>query len=176
MSFNLLDLFIAAILIVSVGLSVRKGFVREVLGLASIVVGFLLGAWFYRSASGPFKEVVKSENIALFLGFAVVFLGTLLVGVVAIWMAQRIVKFASIQWFDRLLGAAFGIIRGWMLGSIVFLTLTSFNLQADRVKSSQLAPYFLPGARVIALATPYDLKARFMVGYRMVEKWWLEHT
>ena len=173
---NLLDVIVAVVLIVSIVLAFRKGFVKELLGLGSLVVGFLLGAWFYRSAAEPFKGVVKSENIALFLGFSVVFLGTLFVGVLAIWVAQRLLKFAKIQWFDQLLGAAFGFIRGWVLGSIFFLALTSFNLQSDRVKSSQLAPYFLPGARVMAVAVPYDLKARFLVGYGAVEKWWREHS
>ena len=173
---NLLDGIVAVILVASVALAARKGFVKELLGLGSLVVGFLLGAWFYRAAAEPFKEVVKSENAALFLGFAVVFLGTLFVGILAIWLAQKLLKFAKIQWFDRLLGAAFGFIRGWVLGSIFFLALTSFGLQSDRVKSSQLAPYFLPGARVMAVLVPYELRARFMVGYSAVEKWWREHS
>ncbi len=173
---NLLDFIALGILVVSILLAAMKGFVKELLGLGSLVAGFLLGAWFYRSAAEPFKGVVKTENTALFLGFAVVFLGTFLVGVLAIRVAQRLLKFAKIQWFDRLLGAAFGFVRGWVLGSIVFLVLTSFDLQADRVKNSQLAPYFLPGARVMALVVPYDLKARFLVGYGAVEKWWREHS
>jgi membrane protein required for colicin V production len=173
---NLLDVIVAVALIVSIALAAHKGFVKELMGLGSLAVGFLLGAWFYRSAAEPFKGVVKSENIALFFGFSVVFLGTLLVGVLAIWVAQKLLKFAKIQWFDRLLGAAFGFIRGWVLGSIFFLALTSFGMQSDRVKTSQLAPYFLPGARVIAVLVPYDLKARFLVGYGAVEKWWREHS
>ena len=176
MSLNFLDAIVAVILVASVALAAVKGFVKELLGLGSLVVGFLLGAWFYRPAAEPFKEVVKSENAALFLGFAVIFLGTLFVGILAIWLAQKLLKFAKIQWFDRLLGAAFGFIRGWVLGSIFFLALTSFSLQSDRVKNSQLAPYFLPGARIIALVVPYDLKARFMVGYSAIEKWWREHS
>jgi len=173
---NLLDGIVAVVLVVSVALAAVKGFVKELLGLGSLVAGFLLGAWFYRPAAEPFKELVKSENVALFLGFAVVFLGTLFIGILAIWVAQKVLKFARIQWFDRLLGAAFGFIRGWVLGAIFFLALTSFGLQSDRVKSSQLAPYFLPGARVMAVLVPYDLKARFMVGYSAVEKWWRDHS
>jgi membrane protein required for colicin V production len=176
MSLNFLDVIVAVVLLASIVLSFIKGFVRELLGLGSLVLAFLLGAWFYRPVSSLFIEVVKTENIALFLGFAVVFLGTLLAGTLALWMTQKFIKFAKIQWFDRLLGGAFGFIRGWVLGSIFFLALTSFGLQSERVKSSQLAPYFLPGARVIAVAAPYDLKARFLVGYRAVEKWWREHS
>jgi membrane protein required for colicin V production len=176
MSWNALDWILVLVLLVSIVLSVIKGFLKELLGLGSLVLGFLLGAWFYRPAAGIFKGVVKSENVALFCGFFVVFLGTLLVGSLAIYVAQKLLKFAHIQWVDRLLGAAFGFIRGWVLGAIFFLALTSFDLQSDRVKSSQLAPYFLPGARVIAVVTPYELKARFLIGYGAVQKWWREHS
>ena len=57
---------------------------------------------------------------------------------------------------------------GW-LGA---LTAFGGETQRDRVESSDLAPYFLPGSRVIAVVTPYDLKARFLVGYRAVQQWW----
>ena len=174
--FNLLDAVVLLILLGSVVYSALKGFVRELLGMLSLVAAFFVSVSFYRVASEPFKEVVKTENIALFLGFASIFLGTLIVGALVIWAVQKLVKFAKVQWFDRLLGAAFGFIRGWILGSVVFLVLTSFDLQSERVRDSQLAPYYLPGARIIALATPNDLKTRFMDGYRVVEKWWREHS
>lgn len=175
MNLNIIDWSVLLILVASIALSAMKGFVRELLGLASLLAAFLLGAWFYRLASEPFKEVVKTENIALFLGFAIVFFVTLLAGSLVVWIAQKLIKFAKVQWFDRLLGAAFGFVRGWILGSIVLLALTSFGLQAERVKGSQLAPYLLPGANIIALAAPRDLRARFVEGYRAVEQWWREH-
>ena len=176
LKFSILDWLVLAILFYSVVMSTMKGFVREAIRLGSVVLALLVAAWFYRPASSLLKDVVKTENLALFFGFAVVFLGTLLVGALAVWLAQKLIKFAKIQWFDRLLGAAFGFIRGWILGSIFFLVLTSFSLQSERVRNSQLAPYYLPGARVIALATPHDLKTRFTDGYRAVEKWWRERV
>ena len=173
---NLLDAVVLLILLGSVVYSALKGFVRELLGMLSLVAAFFASVSFYRVASELFKEVVKTENIALFLGFASIFLGTLIVGALVIWAVQKLVKFAKVQWFDRLLGAAFGFIRGWILGSVVFLALTSFDLQSERVRGSQLAAYYLPGARIIARATPHDLKTRFMDGYRVVEMWWREHS
>jgi membrane protein required for colicin V production len=175
-SLNILDGVVLAIGIYSIIVSAMKGFVRELLGLASIVLAFLFGSWFYRDASYLFKDVVKTENLALFFGFFVVFLGTLLVGSLAIWLITKFVKFARLQWFDRVLGAAFGFIRGWVLASILLLGLTSFDVQGGQVRSSQLAPYLLPGARVIAVLTPTELKARFLDGYRTVEQWWRQQA
>ncbi len=170
--FSLLDWIILVILTASIVTSAIKGFVREVLGLISVLAGALLASWFYRSVAGMFKDVVRTENLALFLGFSVIFLATLVAGFVIIWLITRVMKSVKLQWADRLLGAAFGFVRGWLIGAVILLALTSFEIQTERVKNSELAPYFLPGSRVIAVATPYELKAKFLVGYRALERWW----
>ena len=175
MNFSLLDILILAIVVYSVAISWFKGFVREILGLVTVLAGVLLAAWFYRGVGGLFKDVVRTENIALFFGFSVIFLLTLLAGFVTIWLVSRFMKLAKLQWADRLLGAAFGFIRGWTICAAILLALTAFEIQTDRLKNSRLAPYFLPGSRVIALVTPYEMKAKFLVGYRALERWWREN-
>jgi membrane protein required for colicin V production len=170
--FSLLDWMIVVIVLYCIAISWFKGFVREVLGLASVLVALLLASWFYRGAGRLFKDVVRTENLALFFGFSLIFLVTLLAGVVIIWLTTKFVKFAQLQWADRLLGAAFGFIRGWLISALILLALTAFEVQTERLKNSELVPYFLPGSRVIAVITPYDIKARFLVGYRALERWW----
>jgi len=174
MPFSLLDVAIIAIMALCIVRSAMRGFLKEVLGLGTLLVALLLAAWFYQRTAPAFKDVVKTENLALFLAFSVIFLVTLIAGSLAIWFTTRLMKFAHLQWFDRLLGAAFGFIRGWVFAAVLLLGLTAFDVQTERIRNSGLAPYFLPGSRVIAVLTPYDLKARFLVGYRAVEKWWRE--
>ena len=149
-----------------------RGFVREIYIVSAVLVGSILSAWLYRPVGNLFKDVVRTENVALFLGFSLIFVGTLVVGAAVTYLINRFMKRAKLQWADRLLGAAFGFIRGWMIGVIILLVLTAFELQTDRIRNSQLAPYFLPGSRAFALVTPYELKAKFLVGYRALERWW----
>ncbi len=170
--FSLLDWIILAILVYSITISWFKGFVREVLGLITVLAAALLAGQFYRGVGSLFKDVVRTENLALFLGFSVIFLVTLIAGLLIIWLIAKFMKFAKLQWADRLLGAAFGFIRGWLIGAVILLALTAFEVQTERLKNSELAPYFLPGSRVIALMTPYEVKAKFLVGYRALERWW----
>ena len=170
--FSLLDWLLLAILLYSIAISWFKGFVREVLGLITVLVGVLLAAWFYRGVGRLFKDVVRTENIALFFGFSLIFVMTLVAGFVVIWLVTKFMKFAKLQWADRLLGAAFGFIRGWVISAAILLALTAFEIQTERLKGSELAPYFLPGSRVIAVMTPYEMKAKFLVGYRALERWW----
>ncbi len=175
LNFSMLDWLIIAILVYSIVSSAIQGFVRETLGLATVLVAALLAAWFYRSVATLFKDVVRTENLALFFGFSLIFVGTVVVGLLITWLITRFVKFAKLEWADRLLGAAFGLIRGWVIGAVLLLGLTAFEVQTERLKNSELAPYFLPGSRVIAVVTPYELKAKFLVGYRVMERWWREH-
>src|SRR5438067_559303 len=91
--FSLLDWIILAILVYSIAISWYKGFVREVLGLVTVLVGALLASWFYRGVAGLFKDVVKTENLALFFGFSVSFLVTLLAGFVTIWLNEALSEF-----------------------------------------------------------------------------------
>ena len=149
-----------------------RGFVREIYIVLAVLIGSILSSWFYRPVGNLFKDVVRTENVALFLGFSLIFVGTLVVGAAVTYLINRFMKRAKLQWADRLLGAAFGFIRGWMIGVIILLVLTAFELQTDRIRNSQLAPYFLPGSRAFALVTPYELKAKFLVGYRALERWW----
>ena len=175
LNFSMLDWLIIAILVYSIVSSAIQGFVRETLGLATVLVAALLAAWFYRGVAALFKDVVRTENLALFFGFSLIFVGTVVVGLLITWLITRFVKFAKLEWADRLLGAAFGLIRGWVIGAVLLLGLTAFEVQTERLKNSELAPYFLPGSRVIAVVTPYELKAKFLVGYRVMERWWREH-
>jgi membrane protein required for colicin V production len=149
-----------------------RGFVREIYIVSAVVGGAILAAWLYRPVGNIFKDIVRTENLALFLGFSLIFFGVLVAGAVITWLVTRLMKRVKLQWADRLLGAAFGFIRGWAITAVILLALTAFEVQTERVRNSQLAPYFLPGSRAVAVITPYELKAKFLVGYRALERWW----
>jgi membrane protein required for colicin V production len=173
--FSLIDWFVLLVVLISAVLAGIKGFIRELVGMGSVVLAFLLAAWFYTSAAAPFKDVVQTENLALFCGFSIIFLGTLVAGLLFAWIVSKFVKAAKLQWFDRFLGALFGFVRGWMVGGIIFFVLTAFHIQETRVRESELAPYFLPASRLIAFLTPSEVKERFHVGYAAIEQWWIQH-
>ncbi len=172
MNFSILDFAILAILAYCIVMSAMRGFVREVYMVIAVLVGAILAAWLYRPVGNLFKDVVRTENVALSFGFSLIFVGTLIAGAVITWLIARFVKRPKIQFADRLLGAAFGFIRGWMIGAVILLGLTAFEVQTERVGNSLLSPYFLPGSRAIAVITPYELKAKFLVGYRALERTW----
>jgi membrane protein required for colicin V production len=171
---TVLDWIFVVILITSIISSILKGFAREAISLASIVVGLLLASWFYPWAGAFYAAFVKTNDIAWLLGFMTIFLGCVIAGAVIGWLVNRLIKITSLQWFDRLLGAAFGLIRGWLVGAVLFLMLTAFPVKLVSIEKAQFAPYLLAGARVLAIFTPKELKAKFLEGYRKVESLWIQ--
>jgi membrane protein required for colicin V production len=172
--FTLLDWIILVLLVASIVSSILKGFARETISLVSVVVGLLLGSWFFPLFSQFFRRFVKTQDIASLLGFAAIFFGCVLLGVLISLTVNKFLETVHLKWFDRLLGAAFGLMRGWLIGAVLFLMLTAFPVQLESVKNAKLSPYLLAGARALALVTPGPLKAKFLEGYRKVEKYWRE--
>jgi membrane protein required for colicin V production len=174
--FTLLDWLVVAIVLYSIVMSTMRGFVRELLGLVTVVAALVLSAWFHNDLAVIFEDVVRTENLALFLGFSLLFVGTLAVGFTLIWLTYRVFKIAHIEWFDRVLGGAFGFVRGWLIAAAIFVGLTSFEVRAESVRNSELAPYFLAGSRAVVAMTPFQLKARFLIGYEEVQRWWSDNS
>ena len=169
---NVLDWIVVVIVASSVISSVLKGFAREAISLAAVILGLLLASWFYPQAGSLVSAYVKTQEIASLVGFILIFLGVLLAGAVISFVVTKFLRVVDLQWFDRLLGAAFGLARGWLVGSVIFLGLTAFPVQIEVVQHATLGPYLLMSARVLAVITPAPLKEQFLEGYDKVRSLW----
>jgi membrane protein required for colicin V production len=164
-TWNWLDYILAAIVLASVVTAMMKGFVQELISLASVVIGLVVAAMGYPRAALWFDDLTKSHEIALGLGFLVLFLATLLVGALVGVLARKLIKTAGIQWFDRFLGGIFGLVRGIMIDAILLMALMAFAIKPDAVRQATLAPYVTTGTRVISLVMPGNLRAQFRLGF-----------
>ena len=133
--------------------------------LASLVTALAVAAVAYPRAALWFDDLTKSHEVALGLGFLVLFLGVLLLGSVVSLLARKLIKSAGIQWFDRFLGAVFGLVRGVLVDCVLLLALVAFAIKPAAVQQSSLAPYVTTGAKFISLAMPTNLKAQFSLGF-----------
>ncbi len=164
-TWNWLDWIFTAIVLISVVAAAMKGFVQELISLASVVVGLVVAAIGYPRAALWFDDLTKSHQVALGMGFLVLFLGTLIVGALIGVLARKLIKTAGLQGFDRFLGAIFGLVRGVLVDSILILVLVAFAIKPEAVRESALAPYVTTGTRVIVLVMPENLKAQFQLGF-----------
>src|SRR4030095_1765948 len=87
---NVLDWIVVVIVVSSVISSILKGFAREAISLAALILGLLLASWFYPQAGSLVSAFVKTQEIASLVGFALIFLGILLAGAVISFVAFRV--------------------------------------------------------------------------------------
>ena len=164
-TWNWLDWTLVAIVVLSTAFAIRKGFVRELISLAAVVVGLILASLEYPRAAGWLQDLTKSREVALAAGFLLIFLAVLVAGALILRLARLLIKTAGVEWFDRFLGSLFGVIRGVLIDSVLLMVLMAFSIKPGPVEHSRLAPYVSAGSRVIALAMPRDLKSDFHSGF-----------
>ena len=160
---------------ISVVSAVKTGFTREVIGLITAIVALFCGLWFYGAAGAFLLPYVSSPAIANFCGFFLLFCGILLLGGLTGILLSRLLKFAGLTWFDRILGAAFGCVRGLLLAIALVLAILAFtpgDAPPRSVVRSRLAPYVIDASQVAASMAPRELKAGFRKHYDRVKSIW----
>lgn len=162
---NWLDWILAVILLASVVGAVWEGLIRELISLASVVVGVVIAALGYTHAAAWFEDLTSSHNVALGLGFLSLFVATLLIGALLSVLARKLIKAVGLQWFDRFLGGVFGVIRGVAVDCILLMVMVAFSIKMEAVQQSLLAPYVTTGARAIVLLMPREFRAHFDAGF-----------
>ncbi|HEX5483601.1 MAG TPA: CvpA family protein [Terriglobia bacterium] len=175
-AWNWVDWVLAIIIVLSIVPAVRKGFVRELISLAAVVIGLVLAALEYPRAAGWYEDLTKSHEIALAAGFLTLFVAVLVAGAVISAAAHLLVRTAGVEWFDRFLGGIFGFIRGVIIDAILLMILMAFAIKPAAVSRSYLAPYISTGARAIAVVMPQNLKDHFYSGFEKFRQAIMEST
>lgn len=167
-----LDWLLTAIVVISVVASVIKGFTRELISLGATLWGVLMAIWFYDRVAPWFEPYVKTAAIAKLVAFLAILVAVVIVGAVISSLAGRLVQKAGLRWFDRLLGACFGMARGVLVAWAVTLALLVFPPGPDVVERSRLAPYMAYGARLLVSVAPEELRRGFQTGWQEARKIW----
>jgi len=174
---NWLDWVLVLLLAFSIIASFRKGFSRELIELISVLVALFCGLWFYGSAGAFLEPYVKSPGVAHLCGFLIIFVGVLIAGGLLGMLFGRLVKAAGLSFFDRVLGAGFGAVRGLLMSVALVVAIVAFapstgDAAPNAVVHSRLAPYVIDTAHVFASIAPRELKDNFRKHYGQVKNIW----
>lgn len=163
---NLLDIILVAIIAVSVITAASKGFVYEIWMMVAAVVALIIALWQYPTVASWLTWITISprEEIRNFVGFVLILLAGLLLGMVVGRIMRGAVRAVGLEKFDRLLGAGLGLVRGLLLAVVVVVMMTVWPFNFGLLRGSALAPGFLWGGRALAKTLPAELELRFESG------------
>ena len=117
------DYVLIAILALSVVIGALRGFLREAIALASWVLALFL-AWHFAPALEPHlgKWLAEHRELRTWVARAIIALAVLVVGGVVGGLLGHFVRLSIFSGLDRLLGIAFGALRGLVvIGVLVIL-------------------------------------------------------
>ncbi len=124
------DLTMLGVLLLSLGLGLWRGFVLEALSLVGWVVAYFAAQWLAPQWAPhlPLGEPGSSLNYAA--AFAVAFMAVLIGWGLASRVLRLLVNATPLRGADRVLGAAFGLLRGVLL-LMVLATLVAQTPAAE---------------------------------------------
>jgi len=121
-----IDWALLAVLLLSALLGLWRGLVYEVISVAGWVAAFVLAQAYASEAAAWLPMDGFSAPLQLAAGFAVVFLLAAFAGGLVAWMVKKLVESVGLRPVDRVLGGAFGLVRGTviLLGLAVVVSMT----------------------------------------------------
>ena len=162
MSLGWPDFILLAIVALSALVSLFRGFIREALAL----LGWVAAVWIAISFSAPlaalFAGAIELPSMRLALAYLLLFIGTLMVAGILVWLVGLLVEKTGLSGTDRLLGAVFGLARGVIIAAILVLLAGLTPLPRDPWwRESALLPHFQKVAEQLRAALPSEV-ARYI--------------
>ena len=118
------DWIVVLIVGAAAAFGLMRGFIAEVASLAAWVAGFIAVRLFYTPARAIFETASGSELIAAVAAVIGPFLlAVLLVKLIGSFLSSS-AKGSVIGPLDRLLGLGFGLVKGFLAASLIFLLIT----------------------------------------------------
>lgn len=128
------DYIVLVVVMLSVLLGWWRGLVYEVLSLLSWVASYFVAKSWTAEVMPYMPEVLESDALKSAAAFIAVFVTTLILCGIAAWALNKLIKSFGLDWrTDRVLGAFFGFLRGWMLVLVIVLLASMTKLSQTPV-------------------------------------------
>jgi membrane protein required for colicin V production len=115
------DYAVLAIVGLSILLSVWRGAVRELLALASWAIAFLAAKTYGVPTSAYLPAALEHPSLRVLLGFVIVFVAVLVIMTMGVLLLSKLIHAVGLGALDRLLGGAFGLLRGVLIVLVLVL-------------------------------------------------------
>ena len=144
------DYVVLTILVASIVVSVLRGLVKEVLSLVAWVAAFIVANLYGADMAALLPHAVPAGTLRLVAGFAILFVGTLLIAALVNRAIAHIIEASGLKIVDRGLGGLFGFARGALIVVTLAILASMTGLPREPVwRNALLSPLAESAARTI---------------------------
>jgi membrane protein required for colicin V production len=163
-TFTVFDWFLVLIVLISTLAAFQKGIIRVLLSLGGLIVGMIVASWNYETLALSLQRSIPNFIVCEVVAFLAIFVLVLVLFSLVAKAISKTVKAIGLGFVDRLLGAAFGLARGVLLGIVAMMVAAAFFPQASWLQNSALSPYFLGGVHAVSFVVPAHFQDQISVG------------
>jgi membrane protein required for colicin V production len=136
-----------AIILVIIGLSclfgIWRGLVKEVLSLVTWIAALTLARLYSGVLADFMGNLITNESARYVTAFAIVFVLVMMTGTLINHLISKLLTISGLKLVDRLLGGAFGVVRGSVIVVVILFITGAFVNETPQWQESQLIPYGL---------------------------------
>ena len=138
-----IDYAILAVIGISTLISLVRGFVKEAVSLVVWFSAFFIASTFYLNLASLLTNI-SEQYLRNAAAIAILFITTLILGALVNYLIGQLVSKTGLSGTDRVLGLAFGALRGALVVSAMLFFMDAFSSAAatDWWQASQLIPEF----------------------------------
>ena len=150
-----------------------RGLVKEVSSIIGVLGGFYAAFTYYTMLAKFLSGLIKETAYLNILSFLIIFCGVLIiVGILGV-IIKYLLNIAFLGWVDRIGGVCLGLVKGILIASILFITLTAFLHKGSAfLKNSMLAPHVSWVSEKMAKVVSKEMKQDFMAKLGELKKAW----
>ncbi len=158
---NVTDLLILAVILISGFIAFSRGFIREVLSIAGWIGAAFAGVYGYPQLVPQILSLVPDPVMASWISGASIGVVTVIVLSLLGHHLAKMLRLDGLTAIDRSLGFLFGLVRGAVLVSLVFLALQWMVDKRDYpgwLNDAKSLPIATMGANLLARLLPDNLR------------------
>jgi membrane protein required for colicin V production len=159
---NWVDAAIVIIFLFFVVTAFNAGLIREVIGIAATVVGFVVAGLFYDDIAESLLTSIDNVTTANVIAFLAIFSAITVAGQLLAMLVHPAVVIMQLGVLDQLLGAGFGALKAIVIIEVLLILMITYpRYDMDRrIDESQLGPLLLDAATPITEMLPDEFGAR----------------
>ena len=170
---NPFDILIIVILGYSLIRGLFRGLVKEVSSVIGVFGGFYAAYTYYRLVADLLSGLIQDVSYLNILSFMIIFCIVLIVVSVLGVIVKYLLNIAFLGWVDRIGGVVFGLAKGILIVSVIFISLTAFLPKGSAfIKNSVLAPHVSWVSEKMAKVVSQEMKQDFMSKLGELKKSW----
>lgn len=155
------DWVIAAVILVSIIISVFRGFIKEALSLISWLLAIWLGITFCVDVGDLIHQYIEipTPKFREWAGFAAIFIGTLFLFSLLSYLVSKFLVKGPVKGVDRALGVGFGFLRGVAVVVALLMVVRALGMENSQWwQNSKHITHFEPIMNVVEKMLPNSLQ------------------